>query len=379
MSSEIIQEEKNDINFTQKCIMFANITRIKDQIILNPFDFIPKVKIYTSNLRQQIFTYTKIKGGLFIIKNKNKKEAHKYFIRVYSYKDYSLLFNLEINNETRKNYIEIEPNFYCFCLRIGYIGFKFNSEEEAKKFYDLLENEPNRQVLDEFELIEKLVMKDTDSLYINEIDQIASNLDESFQKITGENVKYELNKIDPYLQFANFLHLSKLLSNSKFDYKDNVFDIFVNKKFPYKLFRIMFRHFDLHRLYPLRPVINDCLFISNKDNYIDILVEHVNNNFKQQVIMYRKRKAAKKKDKSKSQTKEDTTTSSAKEPTKSSNDKNIDKDKDENAGDAGGDLNSKKTPESDNIDEETKEGEEHNENGILRGLNRFFCGLNIFN
>ena len=378
MSSEIIQEKKNDINFTQKCIMFANITRIKDKIILNPFDFIPKVKIYTSSFRQQIFTYTKIKGGLFIIKNKNKKDAQKYIIRVYSYKDFSLLFNLEINNETRKNYVEIEPNFYCFCLRVGYIGFKFNSKEEAKRFYDLLVNEPDKQTLDEFGLIEKLAIKDSDSIYLNAIDQITSNLDESFQKITGEYVKYELSKVDQYLQFANFLHLSKLLINSKFDYEDNVFDIFVDKKFPYKLFKIMFRHFDLHRLYPLRPVINDCLFISNKDNYVDILVEHVNNNFKQQVVIYRKRRQSKTKDKLKSQIKEDTTVSS-KGPSKSFNDKSIYSEKDENTGDAGGDLNSKKTTESDNKEEEKIEGEEPNEGSVLRGLNRFFCGLNIFN
>ena len=374
MSSEIIQEVKNDINFTQKCIMFANITRIKDKIILNPFDFIPKVKLYTSSFRQQIFTYTKIKGGLFIIKNKNKKDAQKFFIRVYSYKDYSLLFNIEINNETRKNYVEIEPNFYCFCLRVGYIGFKFNSKEEAKRFYDLLVNEPDKQILDEFGLIEKLDIKDTDSLYLNVIDQITSNLDASFQKITGEYVKYELSKVDQYLQFANFLHLSKLLTNSKFDYEDNVFNIFVDKKFTYKLFKIMFRHFDLHRLYPLRPVINDCLFISNKYNYVDILVEHVNNNFKQQVVIYRKRKETKTKDKLKNQIKEDTTISS-KEPTKSFNDKNIYTDRDENAG---SDSNSKKTTESDNK-EEANEGEGSNENSVLRGLNRFFCGLNIFN
>ena len=378
MSSEIIQEKKNDINFTQKCIMFANITRIKDKIILNPFDFIPKVKIYTSSFRQQIFTYTKIKGGLFIIKNKNKKDAQKYIIRVYSYKDFSLLFSLEINNETRKNYVEIEPNFYCFCLRVGYIGFKFNSKEEAKRFYDLLVNEPDKQTLDEFGLIEKLAIKDSDSIYLNAIDQITSNLDESFQKITGEYVKYELSKVDQYLQFANFLHLSKLLINSKFDYEDNVFDIFVDKKFPYKLFKIMFRHFDLHRLYPLRPVINDCLFISNKDNYVDILVEHVNNNFKQQVVIYRKRRQSKTKDKRKSQIKEDTTVSS-KEPSKSFNDKSIYSEKDENTGDAGGDLNSKKTTESDNKEEDKIDGEEPNEGSVLRGLNRFFCGLNIFN
>ena len=377
MSSEIIQEKKNDINFTQKCIMFANITRIKDKIILNPFDFIPKVKIYTSSFRQQIFTYTKIKGGLFIIKNKNKKDAQKYIIRVYSYKDFSLLFSLEINNETRKNYVEIEPNFYCFCLRVGYIGFKFNSKEEAKRFYDLLVNEPDKQTLDEFGLIEKLAIKDSDSIYLNAIDQITSNLDESFQKITGEYVKYELSKVDQYLQFANFLHLSKLLINSKFDYEDNVFDIFVDKKFPYKLFKIMFRHFDLHRLYPFRPVINDCLFISNKDNYVDILVEHVNNNFKQQVVIYRKRRQSKTKDKLKSQIKEDTTVSS-KGPSKSFNDKSIYSEKDENTGDAG-DLNSKKTTESDNKEEEKIEGEEPNEGSVLRGLNRFFCGLNIFN
>ena len=375
MSSEIIQEQKNDINFTQKCIMFANITRIKDKIILNPFDFIPKVKIYTSSFRQQIFTYTKLKGGLFIIKNKNKKDAQKFFIRVYSYKDFSLLFNLEINSETRKNYVQIEPNFYCFCLRVGYIGFKFNSKEEAKRFYDLLVNEPNKQTLDEFGLIEKLAIKDTDSLYLNTIDQITSSLDESFQKITGEYVKYELSKVDQYLQFANLLHLSKLLTNSKFDYEDNVFDIFVDKKYPYKIFKIMFRHFDLHRLYPLRPVINDCLFISNKDNYVDILVEHVNNNFKQQVVIYRKRKESKTKDKLKSQIKEDST-ANTKEPVNNYNDKNIYNDRDENTGD---DSNSKNTPEDDNK-EEGVQGDESNENSsVLRGLNRFFCGLNIFN
>jgi len=374
ISSEIKQEEKNLINFTQKCIMFANITRIKDKIILNPFDFIPKVKIYTSSFKQQIFTYTKIKGGLFIIKNKNKKDAQKMFIRVYSYKDYSLLFNLEINNETRKNYVEIEPNFYCFCLRVGYIGFKFNSQEEAKRFYDLLRNEPDKKTLDEFGLIEKLVIKDTDSLYLNVIDQITSNLDASYQKITGEYVKYELSKVDEYLQFANLLHLSKLLTNSKFDNEDYVFNIFVDKKYPYKLFKIMFRHFDLHRLYPLRPVINDCLFISNKDNYVDILVEHVNNNFRNLVVMYRKGKETKKKDKLKSQIKEDTT--AAKESTKSFHDKNIYTDRDENSG---GDLNSKKTTESDNKEEEAAEGVESNEGSVLRGLNRFFCGLNIFN
>jgi hypothetical protein len=129
--------------------MFANITRIKDKIILNPFDFIPKVKIYTSSFRQQIFTYTKIKGGLFIIKNKNKKDAQKYIIRVYSYKDFSLLFSLEINNETRKNYVEIEPNFYCFCLRVGYIGFKFNSKFIIKVLY-VFRNHPRRKKLFKF-------------------------------------------------------------------------------------------------------------------------------------------------------------------------------------------------------------------------------------
>ena len=137
----------------------------------------------------------------------------------------------------------------------------------------------------------------------------------------------------------------------------------------------MFRHFDLHRLYPLRPVINDCLFISNKDNYVDILVEHVNNNFKQQVVIYRKRKESKTKDKLKSQIKEDST-ANTKEPVNNYNDKNIYNDRDENTGD---DSNSKNTPEDDNK-EEGVQGEESNENSsVLRGLNRFFCGLNIFN
>lgn len=73
MSSNSKTKNQNNLSFTQKCIMLANISQDKNLIVLNPLNFVPMIKLYTSHVKQQIFTYTKIKGGIFILKNKMQK------------------------------------------------------------------------------------------------------------------------------------------------------------------------------------------------------------------------------------------------------------------------------------------------------------------
>ena len=350
MSSKSKSKNQNNLSFIQKCIMLANITQDKNLKLLNSLNFVPMIKLYTSQAKQQIFTYTKVKGGAFILKKKNTDDQN-IFIRIYSNKDYSLLFNLEINKDTKYNYIKVNPNFYCFYLKIGYIGLKFVTKEESEIFYNLLMNEPNRQALENFGQLEKFVMKDSDNKYLNVIDKITADLDASYQKINKEYVKYELSKVDEYLIFFNFFHLSKLLKNTEFDYEDYIFNIYIDKKYPYKMFKQMFKRYNLNRLYPLRPIINDYLFISDKENYINILVENMNNNFKEEIYLNLKRKETKVK-------KQNTRDSS----------KSLYSDKDDN------DLKRNGGTINEIIREETFE-ESIDQGRTKAGINKLFCGL----
>ena len=292
------QEEKKNIqlSFTQKCIMVSNILSEKDKLLLNSFDFIPLVKLYTSNMRKERFNYTKIKGGLVIFQDKEKEEKN-YHIRIYDSKDYSIQFNLEINNETKKNYIKLEPNFYCFNLKMGCIGFLFSSEQEAEQFKSLLINGPDPKGIDELNQLNYFNLKDSDNIFLDVIDLLMADMEKKFEIITYNKMNKSLHEINQYLIFSGFLDQSKLLCNMQFDYEDCLFNIYVDRKYPKKIFNKMFQNFNLDYLYPFRPIYDDSLIIQNKSNYIDLLVNHLINNFKEEVFIAKKRKEHMKKEK----------------------------------------------------------------------------------
>ena len=280
------------LSFTQKCIMVSNILYEKDKLLLNSFDFIPLVKLYTSNMRKEKFNYTKIKGGLVIFQDKDKEKQEKnYHIRIYDSKDYSIQFNLEINNETKKNYIKLEPNFYCFNLKMGCIGFLFGSEQEAEQFKSLLINGPDPKALDEFNQINYFNLKDSDNIFLDVIDLLMEDMEKKYEVITYDKMNKNLHEINQYLIFSGFLDQAKLLCN-----EDYLFNIYVDRKYPKKLFIKMFHNFNLDYLYPFRPIYDDSLIIQNKSNYVDLLVNHLINNFKEEVFISKKRKEHMKKE-----------------------------------------------------------------------------------
>ena len=283
------KHKKNELSFTQKCILTANALYDTDKDILNSILFIPLVKLYTSTMRQEIFSYTGIKGGLFILRDTDK-EAKNIHLRIYDSKDYSIKFNLTINPETKKNYVKIEPNFYCFNLRIGCIGFLFASEKEAVEFKTLLINDGEPHSIDAYKHIKLFNLKDTDNMYLDVIEKLMVNLEKIYNYITYDKLYKEYNPVVEYLIFSGFNDMSKLLNNTEFDYEDYIFNIFVDKKFPLKLFNNIFQNYYKDYLYPIRPIYNDLLSIDNKSNYIDLLVNHLVNNFKEQVYIYKKRK-----------------------------------------------------------------------------------------
>lgn len=361
MSSYNKSKKQNNLVFIQKCIILSNISQEKDKLLLNSFDFMPIVKLYTSTQNQKIFTYTKVKGALFILKSKTNAKKKNYWIRIYDSRDYSLALNLEINEATKKSYIKVEPNFYCFTLKLGFIGFQFVSKEEAEFFYNLLMNEPNEHNLVEYEQIDHFNIKDTDEKYLNVIDQVSQELDAKYQQLTGEYVKYELSKVDEYLIFSNLLELSKLLTNMEFDSEDNVFNLFVDKKFPYKIFRQMFKKYNIKMLYPIRPIVDDYLFISNKNNYVNILVDHLSNNFKEQVNIYKKRRISRAKEKAKHQA------------------NNLRESSGSIYSEKGDGVESKKSGGiADEVIKEDLYEDSSDQGQFMGGINKFFCGLNPF-
>ena len=296
MSTKEKPKKKNkELSFTKKCIILSNIQNDTNKIIFNSFNFIPIVKLYSSTQKQETFNYTKIKGALFLLQDKITSNYH---IRIYDSKNYSLKFNFEINKETRKNYIKVESNFYCFNLKIGCIGFLFASSEEATKFKEILDiGEIDQNIKDQYEQYNLFPLKDSDNIFLDVIDTLVEELRNEYKNISGEIIEYKYQQIDNLI-FSGFLELSQLLENTDFDYEDNLYNIFIDKKFPKKLFKKIFRNYDKNHLYPIRPISIDYLNIYNKSNYVDLLVGHLMNNFKEQVLIYKKRKESNLKEKS---------------------------------------------------------------------------------
>ena len=83
MQSQSSEIQGKQISFMQKCIIMANIFNEENKFVVNPFNNIPYVKLYTANLTIEKFVYTKIKGALILIYEENKGKTdffYKYMI-----------------------------------------------------------------------------------------------------------------------------------------------------------------------------------------------------------------------------------------------------------------------------------------------------------
>ena len=122
------------INFTRKCILMSVISQEKNLILVNSFNNIPFVKLYTTNSYYKIFIYSKIKGALCFFVNKDPNEK-LFYLRIYDIKNYTMVFNIELKKEHLKYFIQFNDNFYFLQLRESLLGFQFNSKQNGKNFY----------------------------------------------------------------------------------------------------------------------------------------------------------------------------------------------------------------------------------------------------
>ena len=210
------KKKYHELSFTKKCIILANIQNEPDIILLNTFNFIPLVKLYTASQKQETFNYTTINGGLFLHKDKNNLEKN-FYLRIYDSKSNSLQFNLEINQDTRKNDIKVEISFYYFNL--GRLGFLFGSTEEGEQFKTILETgEPGQETRDNTDKYNLFPIKDTNELFLDLIDSLFDELlgnieydkeDNLFNLFIDKNIlKNYLRKCFIIMIWINYIHLA---------------------------------------------------------------------------------------------------------------------------------------------------------------------------
>ena len=160
--------------------------------------------------------------------------------------------------------------------------------------------ESDQETRDNTEKYNLFPLKDTDDLFLDLIDSLVDELKKKFEIITlGDKIKEDYHQIVDYLIFSGFLESSQLLGNMEYDKEDNLFNLFIDKKYPKKLFKKMFYNYDMNKLYPLRPICLDYVNIYNKSNYVDLLVGHLINNNKESIQILKKRKENNMKEKNK--------------------------------------------------------------------------------
>ena len=83
-------------------------------MLITSFYDLPLVKLYTSEINSKNLIYSKVKGVLCFLQDKNNENnLRKFYFRIYSVNNYSLLFNVELNKEELQYYIKIRDLLYC--------------------------------------------------------------------------------------------------------------------------------------------------------------------------------------------------------------------------------------------------------------------------
>ena len=284
MTKENSTEKKgNDLSFIKKCIMLANIFQNKNKFVVNLFNNIPCVRLYTANLTMNNFIYSKIKGALFLIYEKNKDQAN-FFFQIYDLNDYSLVFSLPINPKLLEGVI-IEEKFIIIPTKYYFIGFKFKSIEEMKNVILMLRCEEQNK-----EIITKAKEFDCQS---TEITKVIKNVKDNFDKEL-KNIDKEINKIGKTKNsFQKLDDLNCLVNCIEYSELNKKINIFIDKTLnPYiiKPYIDYYKNCKNKNLLPYKIVFNDYNQINNKKSYIDILVNNLINNFEEEkrLIVFKK-------------------------------------------------------------------------------------------
>jgi len=285
------------INFTRKCILMSVIAQEKNIVLVNSFNNIPFVKLYTTNSFYENFIYSKIKGALCLFINKDPNK-NLFYLRIYDIQNYSIVFNMELKKEHIKLFTQYNDNFYFMQLRESLLGFKFNSKQSGKNFQNILKKEPNKEILEQNEKSKTIKSKELTKTIAKVNESIKLKFRTKFQiaqKKSGggwlgkkvENFPHLIinDKKGEYLDFSSIPEIYFFLKNVEINDAIGKMIIFPEKKLPKNLcqkYIIKYDNsFDFNSITaPVKIIEKDFLNILNKQSYIDLLVNNMINDMK---------------------------------------------------------------------------------------------------
>ena len=271
----------NELSYTQKCMILANIASDKKKILINTFDNMPIVKLYCSDLKIDNFVYSKIKGALCLLVEEDKKKVN-YYLQIYEIKNFSLAFAMPITQKLVNDITRIENvnNFFCLPTKLYIIGFKFCSKDSMEKFIKIL---VCPETLDKNKIDMNLRARDFKCTYkeiLKTIKSAKSDFEKKFKAIDSISGKIEKEKDKNIFQKLDELYY--LINCIEFDEINKKFNLFVDGTFNPKIIQ---PYIDIYKKtankdsLTLRIIFNDYTHIFNKKVYVDILINNLMNNF----------------------------------------------------------------------------------------------------
>ena len=264
-----------ELSFIQKCIVLANIFQDPNKCVINPFNSISYVKLYTANLTDEKFIYSNIKGALLLISEKNK-DTTNLFLQIYDIDNYSIVFNMPITpklieeKECEEKFIKISTRQYC-------IGFKFSSILSMRNFLIAITNiQPICDINEKAKQFtcENSEMKKAIKSIKGDLEKKLKSIDKESDKVKKD--KYSFHKLDELYRLVNCIEYSEL---------NNKINIFIDKTmnpFTIKSYIDTYKNTKDKEALPYKIVFNDYNQIKNKKDYVGFLVKNLINNFQEE-------------------------------------------------------------------------------------------------
>ena len=282
-SKQLIPKTPNEstnkgLTYTQKCVILAKIASDKKKTLINLYENIPIIKLYTANLKQENFIYSNIKG-LFCFLYEEDKKKYTYYLQIYDLKYLSLVFNLQVNQKMVNDLIELDNNFICLPTKYHFLGFKFSSNDSMKKFLKIFscKSEPDKKLLEQnikardFKCTYKDILKIIKDLKSNFEKKIKA-IDSSSGKPDKEKDKHNFQKLD---------ELYYLVNNIEYDEDNKKFNIFIDRTFNPDLIKSyidIYKNTKNKNSLNFKIIFDDYTHINNKNIYIDLLINNLMNN-----------------------------------------------------------------------------------------------------
>ena len=312
------QNSINEINFTKRCILMSVISKNTNLILVNSFNKIPMVKLYTADSSYENFIYSKIKGAFCLLMERASKNP-KYFFRIYSLKDYSTLFNMEINKKNMQYITQYKEDFYFMELRQSFLGFKFLSKDSARIFFLLLNEDPKKEIIEQNEGALNINDKEISKTLFKVKDYIKARLKFQFENYGNNNMGIKtihynkrkeygissqkkqtfdilnINDIkSEYLDTSILPEIEVLLNNLEIDDNDSSCYLFTEKNLSLKKCKEIIKKYQTNsvneirikrrneQIIPLTIIDKDCHTIANTNLYTEIMTKNFINNIRTQ-------------------------------------------------------------------------------------------------